>query len=69
MVCVKWQHTIDFDIITFLTIWGTERNGSSESRRAMQSSILKTLSDWLMTGVSVSFVDKTNVRTYFPTVE
>jgi hypothetical protein len=45
MVCVKWRYTVDFDIIAFLAIWRTERNGSSESTRAIRSSKLKSPAD------------------------
>jgi hypothetical protein len=69
LVCAKWRHPVDFDIITILAIWQTEGNGSSESTTAMRSSRLKSPSDSGMMGVSFSFVDMTNIRTYFPTVE
>jgi hypothetical protein len=35
MICAKWIYVVDFDIITFLAIWRTERNGSSEVVQAI----------------------------------
>jgi hypothetical protein len=68
-VCVKWRYIADFGIITFSSVWPTERKGSSKSTRGMRSPGLKTPSNLRTRGLSVSFVEKTDIQTYFPAVK